>query len=209
MIVLTREEAATVIVKETLKNSQIRRNNGGAEGKGSKEKGVLPVLSSDGGHRLDPGSEDEAEDDDKGAVVRPSARSEGSSTTASSTSSSSGGSNLVSHIAALRSREECRQQRRAAESSESCLTRLGWGGGSDCVRAIVSRLRQAGLQVKRVRSLDGQSVLLKMRAPEWRLEEEAEKMRLPMRTKVGSRRKAPNISFPILSNLNVTACQFY
>ena len=148
----------------------------------------MPSLPVEATAALDDRSEDE--DDDKGVAPRVPGESSGGipcgalKTFPSDDATPAMESSFAVQIAALRAREECRKHRRAAESSESCLARIGWGGGSDCVRAIVSRLRHAGLQVKRVRSLDGQSVLIKVRAPEWRLEEEAERMRLPMRTKV-------------------------
>ena len=103
----------------------------------------------------------------------------------SSSSSSSSSSSMISQLLSLRRSEECRRQRREAERSEECSARLGWGGGGDLVRAAVARCREAGLQVKRVRSLDGQRTILKVRAPAWRLEQEAELHRVLVRTKEG------------------------
>jgi hypothetical protein len=72
------------------------------------------------------------------------------------------------------------------------------GGGGDCVgsaappphrgsaparpcAAILAALRAAGLDAIRVRSLSRRTWLIKVRAPEWRLELEAEKLRLRLR----------------------------
>jgi hypothetical protein len=49
------------------------------------------------------------------------------------------------------------------------------------IKAIVLRLKQAGLQVQRLASLDGLRVLLKLRAPQHVLEAEAAKVNLSMR----------------------------
>eukprot|EP00505_MAST-04D_sp_SCG-Rhode-Island_P002053 Stramenopile-MAST_4_protein_2053 len=57
--------------------------------------------------------------------------------------------------------------------------------GSKTLRAVVTRLRAAGLFVKRLKSLDGKETLLKIRAPQDRLEQEAERMKLTMRTRQG------------------------
>jgi hypothetical protein len=50
---------------------------------------------------------------------------------------------------------------------------------------ILSALRAAGLQAKRVRSLSRRTWLIKIRCAEWRLEVEAEKLRLRMRRRDG------------------------
>ncbi len=57
--------------------------------------------------------------------------------------------------------------------------------GRRMVSLIAHKLTAAGLQVKRVRNLAGNRTILKLRAPQRRLEEEAERMRLTMRTKDG------------------------
>lgn len=53
-----------------------------------------------------------------------------------------------------------------------------------CADVLVA-LREAGLLAKRVRSLSRRMWLLKIKAPEWRLEQEAERIRLRMRRKDG------------------------
>ena len=63
-----------------------------------------------------------------------------------------------------------------------------YGAGVDdsrIVAAMMARLRKAGLQVKRLKSVDGKRVLLKIRASDARLEDEAERMKLLMRTRDG------------------------
>ena len=50
---------------------------------------------------------------------------------------------------------------------------------------ILAALRTAGLQAKRVRSLSRRTWLIKIKCPEWRLEIEAEKLRLRMRRRDG------------------------
>ena len=57
--------------------------------------------------------------------------------------------------------------------------------GQRMVSLIRSKLRHAGLLVKRVQNLTGTRTLLKVRASQSRLEQEAERMRLVMRTKDG------------------------
>ena len=50
---------------------------------------------------------------------------------------------------------------------------------------ILASLRAAGLHAKRVRSLSRQKWLIKIKAPEWRLEEEAQRMKIRMRRRDG------------------------
>ena len=57
--------------------------------------------------------------------------------------------------------------------------------GSKTLRAVVKRLRDAGLLVKRLKAADGKKTLLKIRAPQERLELEAERMHLIMRMRNG------------------------
>jgi hypothetical protein len=57
--------------------------------------------------------------------------------------------------------------------------------GSKTLRAVVKRLRDAGLYVKRLKAADGKKTLLKVRAPQERLELEAERMHLIMRMRNG------------------------
>ena len=57
--------------------------------------------------------------------------------------------------------------------------------GSKTLRAVVKRLRDAGLLVKRLKAADGKKTLLKIRAPQDRLEKEAERMHLIMRLRDG------------------------
>ena len=57
--------------------------------------------------------------------------------------------------------------------------------GQRMTSLIRAKLRHSGLQVKRVQNLTGTRTLLKVRAKQERLEEEAERMRLVMRTKDG------------------------
>ena len=70
------------------------------------------------------------------------------------------------------------------ESISSRHTGIGLSG-SRMVRLITLKLREAGLKVKRLRNLSGTRTLIKVRAPQQRLEEEAERMKLVMRTKDG------------------------
>lgn len=66
---------------------------------------------------------------------------------------------------------------------------------------ILHALRSAGLQAKRVRSLSRRTWLIKLRAPEWRLELEAEKVKLRLRRVDGGwskfRRSARHLFAPI------------
>ena len=57
--------------------------------------------------------------------------------------------------------------------------------GSKTLRAVVKRLRDAGLLVRRLKSINGNETLLKIRATQGRLEQEAERMKLSMRTRAG------------------------
>jgi hypothetical protein len=58
-------------------------------------------------------------------------------------------------------------------------------GGSHKCAEVLEALRRAGLRAKRVRSLNRSKWLIKVKAPEWRLEEEAERLRLRMRRRDG------------------------
>ncbi|KAA0171600.1 hypothetical protein FNF28_00533 [Cafeteria roenbergensis] len=59
------------------------------------------------------------------------------------------------------------------------------GGARHKCQEVLEALRRAGLKAKRVRSLNRRKWLIKVRAPEWRLEEEAERLRLRMRRRDG------------------------
>jgi hypothetical protein len=66
--------------------------------------------------------------------------------------------------------------------------------------AVLSRLRNACLEAKRFRSLDGKQVIVKLRAPEWKLEEAAEKMGMKMRRTDGTWsafKESQHRSFPV------------
>jgi hypothetical protein len=69
--------------------------------------------------------------------------------------------------------------------------------------AVLSRLRTACLEAKRFRSIDGKQVIVKLRAPEWKLEEAAEKMAMKMRQTDGTWsafKEAHHRSFPVRGN---------
>ena len=104
------------------------------------------------------------EDDDKAKV---------SSSTSSSTSSTSPSATTTATTFAT-----------PDESIRVDHTGIGLSG-QRMVSLIRSKLRHAGLLVKRVQNLTGTRTLLKVRASQSRLEQEAERMRLVMRTKDG------------------------
>jgi hypothetical protein len=82
---------------------------------------------------------------------------------------------------------KAKQQRFGAQKLTLAPSRfLGW---SSAGTQIWARLHMSGLEVKCVYSHDLSRVLLKVRCPDWRLEEMAERMRIKLRNKKGIMRR--------------------